>query len=152
MSLLSLANKKILITGALGSIGRTLVKVLAEHDAVVLANDILSVEEACIVLGQTECPKDNVHYLPADTRDRAEVEHLFERCRSLVGLPDVVCCHAGLVRAAPVADFAEEDFDETMALNLRSHFLVAQTAANNWLSDQSPGNLIFTSSWVQDVP
>ena len=152
MSLLTLAGKKILITGALGAIGQSVVKMLADHGATVLANDILPQDEAITVIKQADYPKDKVLYVPADTRNKIEVEQLFDRCRDLTGLPDVVCCHAGLVHVAPVAEFTEKNFDETMDLNLRSHFLVAQTAVQNWQRDNSPGNLIFTSSWVQDVP
>ncbi len=152
MSLLSLANQKILITGALGAIGRTVVQVLAAHGATVLANDILPDQEARAAMALAEFPEDRVFYVPADIRDETAVERLFDCCRDLVGLPDVVCCHAGLVHAAPIACFAERDFVDTLDLNLRAHFLVAQTAVRHWQREQVPGHLIFTSSWVQDVP
>ncbi len=152
MDLLSLAHRKILITGALGAIGQTVVQVLAAHGAIVLANDILPDSQARTVMAQAAFPADRVFYVPADTRDQTEVKRLFDRCQDLAGLPDVVCCHAGLVHAAPIARFAAQDFDDTVDLNLRSHFLVAQTAVQRWQRAQVPGNLIFTSSWVQDVP
>ncbi len=152
MSLLSLESRKVLITGALGAIGLAVVKVLAEHGATVLANDILPDHEARTLMGEARFPEDQVFYVQADTRDRTEVDQLFDRCCAVAGLPEIVCCHAGLVRVAPVAQISEDDFDDTMNLNLRSHFLVAQAAVQRWLHEQVPGNLIFTSSWVQDVP
>jgi NAD(P)-dependent dehydrogenase (short-subunit alcohol dehydrogenase family) len=39
-----------------------------------------------------------------------------------------------------------------MDLNLRSAFLVDQTATRHWVERNVPGHLIFTTSWVQDVP
>ncbi len=152
MSLLSLADKKILITGALGAIGQTVVQVLAAHGATVFANDILPDKEAQAVMAQAEFPEDKVFYVLADTRDKTEVRRLFDLCHDQAGWPDVVCCHAGLVHAAPIERFAERDFVDTLDLNLRSHFLVAQTAVQGWQRAQAPGHLIFTSSWVQDVP
>ncbi len=152
MSLLALEDKRILITGALGALGLAVVKVLAEHGAIVMANDILSDHEAMAIMAEAGFPENQVCYIQADTRDRTEVHQLFDRCCAVAGLPEVVCCHAGLVRVAPVAKISERDFDDTMNLNLRSHFLVAQAAVQRWLQKQVPGNLIFTSSWVQDVP
>src|SRR5260370_8407015 len=37
-------------------------------------------------------------------------------------------------------------------LNLRSGYILAQTAARSWIENNRAGHLIFTTSWVQDVP
>lgn len=39
-----------------------------------------------------------------------------------------------------------------MGVNARSSFLTAQEAARRWTARGKPGHLIFTTSWVQDVP
>jgi NAD(P)-dependent dehydrogenase (short-subunit alcohol dehydrogenase family) len=39
-----------------------------------------------------------------------------------------------------------------MDLNLRAAFILAQAASQRWLAAGQQGQLIFTTSWVQDVP
>ena len=58
---------------------------------------------------------------------------------------DVVFGNAGLLRAAPLAEWTVEAWDTTMALNLRAPFLLAQAAAPH-LRRSSLARLIFTSS------
>jgi NAD(P)-dependent dehydrogenase (short-subunit alcohol dehydrogenase family) len=57
-----------------------------------------------------------------------------------------------MVEAHPVQAYAVERFDQLMALNLRSAFVVAQAAAQRWIAAERTGHLIFTTSWVEDVP
>ena len=54
--------------------------------------------------------------------------------------------------AFPVQDYPLDKFDSLLALNVRSPFLLARTAARHWLGSAAQGHLIFTTSWVQDVP
>ena len=152
MSLISLEGRRILITGGLGAIGRVVIKILAEHGAHVWAVDILAREEAQGLLADIGAPAGNVAYCRVDCRDAEAVTALFAQWEDAPGLPDVVCCHAGLVHAAPIDEFDARAFDDTLDLNLRSAFLVAQTAVRHWKTRQAKGHLIFTSSWVQDVP
>jgi NAD(P)-dependent dehydrogenase (short-subunit alcohol dehydrogenase family) len=145
MNLLDLSDKKILITGGAGAIGRVVVGVLAGHGATMAVND---------VVGEAEAPggQERIHYFRADAGQPEAVAELFQRVEAAMGLPDVVCCHAGMVDAYPVQDYPVEKFDQLMALNLRSSFLVAQAAVQRWVAAGQAGHLIFTTSWVQDVP
>jgi len=147
-NLLDLSDKKILITGGAGAIGRVVVGVLAAHGATVIANDIVPAADAHAALPDAA----NVRYMEADATDAAEVERLFAAMEQTVGLPDVVCCHTGMVGAYPVQEYPLAEFDSLMALNVRSSFVIAQTAAKRWIATGTPGLLLFTTSWVQDVP
>jgi NAD(P)-dependent dehydrogenase (short-subunit alcohol dehydrogenase family) len=148
LDLLDLSEHVIFITGACGGIGQVVVATLAEHGALVLANDVVSPEEAARVLPLGE----RVEYVEADARDAAAIEALFAQLARAGRLPTIVCCHAGMVDAYPVTDYPLERFDELMSLNLRAAFVVAQSASRSWRAAGQPGQLIFTSSWVQDVP
>jgi NAD(P)-dependent dehydrogenase (short-subunit alcohol dehydrogenase family) len=57
-----------------------------------------------------------------------------------------------MVQAMPIAEYALETFDKVMNLNVRAAFITAQAAVKRWQVNNKPGHLIFTSSWVQDVP
>jgi len=152
MELTNLTGKTVLLTGGCGAIGRVVVRVLGEHGATLAVNDILPDEEATRTMREAGIPEDGVAYLQADTTRPEEVDALFERAERITGLSDVVCCHAGITDAHPIEEYPLEGFDSVMGVNLRAPFIVAQAAIRHWIENDVRGHLIFTSSWVQDVP
>jgi len=148
MNSLDLSAKTILITGGTGAIGRVVVQALADHGAKVAVNDVVAQDEAEAVLPKS----DRVGYFRADTTQPSEVTAMFDWIGSTLGLPNVVCCHAGMVNAHPVGQYPLSEYDKLMDVNVRSAFIVAQEATNRWVTKGAPGHLIFTTSWVQDVP
>ncbi len=152
MDLLDLTGRRILITGGLGAIGRVVVRVLSEHGAWVMANDILDEEEAHTVMSEAGITRQGVSYHQCDCRDIEAVQQLFAQLDRENHLPHTVCCHAGLVHPGNIDTFNLQEFDETIDLNLRSAFLVSRTAVQYWKRRQVDGHLIYTTSWVQDVP
>jgi NAD(P)-dependent dehydrogenase (short-subunit alcohol dehydrogenase family) len=154
-ALLDLTGEIILITGGAGAIGRVIVPVLAAHGAKVAVNDILPDGDAKHLLaeaGTTGAIAENVAYFQADTTQPDEVARLYEQVIAHWGMPTTVCCHAGIVEVAPVAEFPLDGYDRVMNVNLRSGFIMAQRAAQLWQAADSGGHRIFTTSWVQDVP
>ncbi len=149
MSLLDLSNKRILITGGCGALGVYIIKTLTEHCAFVLVNDVLAEDKAEALLDAHGIDRAQVSYHYADITKPEEVKELFA---SFNKPPDIVCCHAGISKAIAIQDYPIDDFDAVMNLNVRAAFLVAQEASRQWLKRKQAGHLIFTSSWVQDVP
>jgi NAD(P)-dependent dehydrogenase (short-subunit alcohol dehydrogenase family) len=152
MNLLDLHDRIILITGGAGAIGRVIIKTLVDHGATVAVNDIVDPAQADQVLAAAGATGTHVHYFQADATDPLAVNGLFDRVTAQCGLPNVVCCHAGTVHPAPVEQVTFEEFDRQMNINVRSAFVVAQAAAQRWIAASQPGHLIFTASWVMDVP
>lgn len=152
MSLLDLSGKTILITGGAGAIGQVVVATLARAGARVAVNDVLSKAEGDLALSAAGVPADRVAYFGADAGDADAVETIFDQVTAYWAMPDVVCCHAGMVDAFPVDQYPLDRFDTLMHVNVRAAFVVAQAAARRWKQARQPGHLIFTTSWVQDVP
>lgn len=152
MNLLDLSGKTILITGGAGAIGREVVRVLREHGAAVAVNDVVEAEAAEAALRAAGAAGERVRYYRADTTRPEEVAGLFDAVEAGLGAPDIVCCHAGMVAAHPAQDYPLAEFDHLLNVNLRASFIVAQAAARRWIAAGRAGHLIFTSSWVQDVP
>jgi NAD(P)-dependent dehydrogenase (short-subunit alcohol dehydrogenase family) len=151
-TLLDLTGKTILITGGAGAIGRVIVKVLVEHGARVAVNDVVSEKVAAEALAEAKAVSLNIRYFQTDATQPETIEALFQQLEEEWELPQVVCCHAGVVDAFPVEQYPLDKFDALMGVNLRSAFVVAQVATRRWLAQGIKGHLIFTTSWVQDVP
>ena len=147
-----LAGKNVLITGALGAIGQVVIRTLVDHGANVVANDIVADEQAKSIATQQRWPAAQYHYIRADITNSDEVERLLSGTLKRAGKLDIALCHAGMVLAAPILEYSEKDWDRIVDLNLKGSFLVAQAAARVMMGQKAKGRIIFTTSWVQDVP
>lgn len=149
MSSMDLSGKTIVITGACGALALAIIDKVTALGARVAALDILPATDAArYFAGYGE----KVVYFTCDTADEAQVAETLAGVTATLGTPDTVCCHAGIVHVFGVENYTLEDFDTLMRVNVRGSFVLAQAATKLWLAEETKGNLIFTSSWVQDVP
>ena len=82
-----LAGKSILITGALGAIGRVVISELLAHGALVTANDILAEDEARKIAEDLGWPDRAYGYVRADITQSSEAARVIQAipsfdCRS----------------------------------------------------------------------
>ncbi len=147
-----LQGKTVLITGGLGAIGRVAVSALLAHSARAAVNDVLAVDQAAQLGKQLAWPSERVVYVRADVTKPEGAEELVNRTLKAFGGLDVALCHAGMAHTCPILHYSEEEWDRIMNLNLKSAFLVAQASARAMVQHDIKGKIIFTSSWVQDVP
>ena len=132
----------VLVAGGASGIGRAAVRGFrARGDAVLVADVDLAGAQA-VAAEDLPGPAAAVHCdLSSAAGPAAAVAAAVEHGGGL----DVVFGNAGLLRAAPLAEWTVEAWDTTMALNLRAPFLLAQAAAPH-LRRSSLARLIFTSS------
>lgn len=147
-----LEGKVVLITGGLGAIGKVAVTHLLAHSARVVVSDIISEDLADRCIAESGWPIERCRYIGADVRDLCQVQALVTGTVAAFGRVDVALCHAGVVIPGPILEYSERDWDESMAVNLKGAFLVAQAAAQAMIQGKTKGTILFTSSWVQDVP
>ncbi|MCC6167901.1 MAG: SDR family oxidoreductase [Caldilineaceae bacterium] len=155
MNLLDLTGKTVLITGGAGAIGQVITATLAAHGAQVAVNDVLPDAEGQAIVAAVaglDVPADRVAYFRGDAADPAAAERCLDAVTAAWGMPQVVACHAGMVDAYPVTEYPLDRFDLLMQVNVRAAFVMAQAAARRWATAGTPGLLLFTTSWVQDVP
>ena len=132
-----------LVTGAAGDLGSAMAKALAARGAEVVCWDIQPKTNAREKLGSL-----SERYCQVDVRDRAFVD------AEVAALPrlDIVCSNAGIVTAEPFLELTTENWQEHLDINLTGCFHVAQAAARRMVKDGSKGRIIFTSSWVGQIP
>ena len=147
-----LDGKVILITGGLGAIGKIVVTQLLAHSARVIVSDLIPEDTAEQIVVEAGWSRDCCQYVRADVRDFRQVHSLIAMTEHRFGGLDIALCHAGIVVSRPILEYPETDWDELIGINLKGAFLVAQAAARTMIGQRTIGKIVFTSSWVQDVP
>src|SRR5262249_8701219 len=146
----ALAGHHVVISGGGGAIGLGVVKKLADHGASVTGNDILEPAVAEERLRAGGVNRARTSYVRADRTQASGVDTLIREARSQFGPIHTALCHVGMVTAKPLLEFSEQAWDRTMAVNVKTAFLLGQSAARAMLADRVRGHLIFTTSWVAD--
>jgi NAD(P)-dependent dehydrogenase (short-subunit alcohol dehydrogenase family) len=136
------------ITGGAGDIGAAMGKELSARGASVTLIDRKSAEDAEPWLERAGGADGEVHYIQADVTDRAAVDETLARIEPL----DVAIGNAGIVDSAPFLEITEKQWHNHLAVNLGGCFNLGQSAARLMVGRERPGRIIFTGSWVQEVP
>ncbi|WP_280272508.1 SDR family NAD(P)-dependent oxidoreductase [Nocardia wallacei] len=122
----ALTGRTALVTGASRGIGRGIAVALAGAGAAVAVNYRSRADEAAATVAEIERAGGRAVPVRADVAIRAEVEALTERVGSALGPIDVLVNNAGIATIRGLDDLTEEDFDATLATNLKSAFLCIQ--------------------------
>jgi len=122
-----LKNQVALVTGASRGMGRSISLALAEAGAhVILAarneDRLQKVKQEIIVKGGLATP------LKTDISVEQEIISLFETIKENCGRLDIVVNNAGIGIWGKLVDFAIEDFDKLINVNLRSMYICCQQA------------------------
>ena len=137
----------IVITGGAGDIGAAMAAEVCRRGATVTLLDRKGPDEASPWVEKVSA-SGNARYVQADVTDRATVESVLAAVNPL----DVVISNAGIVIPVPFLDLTQEQWHQHLDINLTGCFNVGQAAARIMLSRGSPGRIIFTGSWIGDIP
>lgn len=138
-----------LVTGGVGDLGYASAAKMAAMDMDLALIDIKRNEERVAALEQAGA---SVLYLQADVSSRKAVQEAVEAVWGRFGRLDVCLCNAGISMNVPFLEYTVEQWNQHMDVNLNGYFHVTQEVAKRWVADGSKGKIIFTGSWVQDIP
>jgi len=120
-------NKTALVTGASRGIGRATAAALAGAGAHVLVHYGRSEPEAESLVSEIRTEGGVANAISADLGTPNGAALLAEQVRSIVGdRLDVLVLNAGISKAARLAEYTVEDFDDLFATNVRSPFFLVQ--------------------------
>ena len=142
-SSLSLAECRVLLTGASGGLGRAIARALHARGATIVASGRrrAALAELAAELG------DRVEPLAADLADRTEVAALPDRA----GRVDVFVANAGLPASGRLETFSEEEVDRALDVNLRAPMQLARALVPA-MAEGGAGHLVFVSSLNGKLP
>jgi 3-oxoacyl-[acyl-carrier protein] reductase len=120
-------NKNALVTGASRGIGRATASALADAGAHILVHYGRSAQEAESLVSEIQTKGGSANAISADLGTPTGAALLAKQVRTIVGdRLDVLVLNAGISKAARIADYTVEDFDNLFAINVRSPFFLVQ--------------------------
>ena len=142
-----LQNRVALVTGASRGIGAATAEVLAKRGArvAVTARTLVDLDR---VAGGIKAAGGQALAVPCDVLDQEEVEAMVKRVLDEWGRLDILVNNAGLgTPTQPVETISPSDWDQTVALNLKSAFLCVR-AVVPIMKRQQYGRIVSVSSFA----
>jgi len=133
---MKLDDKTAIVTGARRGIGRAIALALAKEGANVVVSDI-SQEDCQKVVTEIEGLGRKGLALKCNVTSRAEVEDMVRRTVAEFGKVDILVNNAGIISFKPFLELTDEDWDNTLNVNLKGQFICARAVAkemakNKW--------------------
>jgi gluconate 5-dehydrogenase len=148
-NLFDLTGRTALVTGSTRGIGYALARGLLAAGArvVVHGRDEERAAAAASVLAGDGAGKGPGLTLPVafDVTSASSVDEGVTRIEAEWGTPDILVNNAGVQRRAPVLDFSVADWDELVATNLTSAFLVSQRVGRG-MAERGSGKIVMIGS------
>jgi 3-oxoacyl-[acyl-carrier protein] reductase len=142
-----LTDRTALVTGATGGIGGAIARALHAQGAAVAISGRQQdkLEALAAELGS------RVHVCPCDLADKAQVATLIDEAAAKLGRVDILVNNAGLTKDNLFMVMKDEQWDEVIAVNLTSTFMLMRAAARAMMRAKSGYGRIINISSVSGI-
>lgn len=123
----TLAHRAALVTGGASGIGRATAELFAREGASVAIADVDEAGGRAVVAGIVE-DGGAALFIRCDVTQAVDCERAVRETHKRFGRLDILLNNAGIARRASVLDAREDDWDRTMAVNVKSVFLLSRAA------------------------
>lgn len=139
-----LQGQTAIVTGAARGIGKGIALCLAREGANVVVADV-NLESA--TAAADELSRQGMSAMPSqvDITQSDQVDEMVKATVSRFGKVDILVNNAGVVSNSPVLELSEEEWDRTIAVNLKGVFLCSKRVAQAMVPQRS-GRIISISS------
>ena len=131
MTTQNLSGKVALIQGGSRGIGAAIVKRLAAQGAAVAFTYVSSADKAQALQNSVISEGGKALAIHADSADATAIRQAVDTTVAAFGGLDILVNNAGVLAIGPLEEFKLEDFDQTLAINVRSVFIATQAAAKH---------------------
>lgn len=151
---LGLRDKVALVTGGSRGLGRAICLGLAAEGAKVAINfyrDLnrgVDLGEEAAELGDAIAASGGAETtaIAADVSRADDVRAMFDQVETSLGPLDILVNNAGVWPTAFVKDMTDEQWNETLAVNLTGPFLTCREAVRRWLAEDRCGRIVNVAS------
>lgn len=142
-----LTGKHALVTGATGGIGEAIARTFHAAGATVALSGRRAdkLEALAAELGE------RVHVVPCDLADRDEVQSLIDNAAKTMGQLDILVNNAGLTKDNLFMVMKDDQWDDVIAVNLTSTFMLMRAATRNILRNKSGYGRIINIASVSGI-
>jgi 3-oxoacyl-[acyl-carrier protein] reductase len=136
-----------LVTGATGGIGEAIARGFHKAGATVAISgrQVDKLQKLAAELGE------RVHVVPCDLGDRAQVTKLIDEATKALGRVDILVNNAGLTKDNLFMVMKDDQWDDVIAVNLTSTFMLMRAAARAMMRSKSGYGRIINISSVSGV-
>jgi 3-oxoacyl-[acyl-carrier protein] reductase len=124
-----LSGRTALVTGATGGIGGAIARALHASGATVA----ISGTRTEMLNGLAGQLGGNVHVLPCNLADKADVENLVPAAEAAMGHLDILVNNAGITRDNIFMRLKDEEWDQVLAVDLTAAFRLARAAVRGMM-------------------
>jgi len=146
---IDLSDKSILLAGGLGAIAEHVLKALDKAGATVVVTDRIQETEARKTLKSWGVCAD---YFELDVTDPIAVTRVMDAAFAKHPGINVALGHAGGTGVFPFETCTQENFDAIVKFNFTAQTYLARAVLAHWRKRECAGHLIFTSSFVAQIP
>jgi NAD(P)-dependent dehydrogenase (short-subunit alcohol dehydrogenase family) len=139
---MKLKGKTAIVTGVGAGIGESTARLFAKEGADVVGNDIL--EEAARVIDAIRSDGGSAAFVRGDISNSDAAREIIETAIDTYGRIDILVNNAGIVLPGRVDNTSPEDWDRTMAVNVRGPYLLSKFAHPHL--KESKGTIIHVAS------
>jgi 3-oxoacyl-[acyl-carrier protein] reductase len=125
----NVSQRVALVTGASRGIGAAIARRLTRDGCAVAINYARGADEAEALAAELRQAGGQAVAVRADVASAADVRRLFATVEQALGRVDVLVNNAGILRTAPLAQFTDEQFEQSFAINTRGVFNTLREAA-----------------------
>ena len=129
---MGLENKYAVVTGARRGIGRGIALAMASAGAAVVVSDVDKSDRQAVV-SEIEAAGGRGLAVQCDVTSKDQVDGLIGGAVNTFGKVDILVNNAGIAKFKPFLELTPEDWDQSLAVNLRGQFLCAQAAARDMI-------------------
>ena len=142
-----LAEKNALVTGATGGIGEAIARMFHARGATVSISGRREdkLNQLASELGE------RVHVLPCDLANKEQVGQLVDQAIKAMGSLDILVNNAGLTKDNLLMVMKDDQWDEVIAVNLTSTFMLMRAAARAMMRAKSGYGRIINISSVSGI-
>ncbi|MGO4703127.1 3-oxoacyl-ACP reductase family protein [Dyella sp. 2RAB6] len=126
-----LNGKVALVTGGSRGIGAAIVQRLARDGAAVAFTYVSSPDKAQALVQQIEAAGGKARAYQADAADPAALRATVDQVAAELGRLDILINNAGIFLGGAFEETTLEDYERTMAVNVRAVFVASQAAARH---------------------